>query len=174
LAAAKGFAAAAGKPLVGVTSLQAAAAAGRAPSVVALVNAYKGEVYSQLFSGDGDGAPVAQNEPIVSTFRLALDRVAHIEKVVFVGDSAVENAEEITKLTDEIRRDGTSRGVGVWTIQESDTSTAEAIARLALLKYREGEALDAVTACYVRRAEAEIKLAKGLLGSKIERVRRQL
>jgi tRNA threonylcarbamoyladenosine biosynthesis protein TsaB len=174
LAAAKGFAAAAGRPLAGVTSLQAAAAAGRAPLVLALVNAYKGEVYSQLFSCEGDGAPVALNEAIVSTFRLALDRVAHIETVVFVGNAAVENAEEIKKLTDETRRDGTSRGVRVWTIQEPDTSTAEAIARLALLRYREGDALDAVTACYVRRPEAEIKLAKGLLGSKIDRVRRQL
>jgi hypothetical protein len=44
------------------------------------------------------------------------------------------------------------------------------------LKYRKGEAgsAEAVAACYVRRAEAEINLSKGLLGSKIERARRQL
>lgn len=175
LAAAKGFAAAAGKPLMGVTSLEAAAAsAGGASSVVALVNAYKGDVYSQLFSFDGDRAPVAQNEPIVSTFRLALDRVAHIEKLAFVGDAAVENEGEIRKLTAEIRRDEASRAARDWAVQEPDSSTAEAIARLALLRYVRGEAPDAVSACYVRRAEAEIKLAKGLLGSKIDRVRRQL
>jgi tRNA threonylcarbamoyladenosine biosynthesis protein TsaB len=173
MAAAKGLAVAAGKPLVGITSLEATAAdAGAGTAVVALVNAYKGEVYSQLFSLDSEGAPVAENEALVSTFRVALDRVAHIETLVLVGDAAVEMA----KLTSEMRSDDLSRSSGAWESRRSHSSRAEAIARLALLKYRKGEAGTAedVAACYILRAEAEIKLAKGLLGSKIDRVRRQL
>jgi len=61
MAAIEGFSAATNKPVVGVTSLEAAAFAARpASAVCAMVNAYKGEVYSQLFSFDGDGAAVAQ------------------------------------------------------------------------------------------------------------------
>lgn len=175
LAAAKGFAAAAGKPLVGITSLEAAAADAEAgAAVVALVNAYKGEVYSQLFSVDNEGSPVAVNEALVSTFRAALDRLAHMGELVLAGHAAVDNSSELATLASEMRAD--DRSTGAWEIHRSSLSRAEAIARLALLKYRKGEAGSAehVAACYVRRAEAEIKLAKGLLGSKIDRVRRQL
>ena len=174
IAAAKGFATAAGKPLFGVTSLEAAAAdAGAGVAVVSLVNAYKGEVYSQLFSLNDEGAPVAENEALVSTFRVALDRVTHIERLVLVGDAAVENAVEMAVSASEMRIDGLLSGA--WEIHRSNPSRAEAIARLAFLKYRKSEAgtVEGVAACYVQRAEAEIKLAKGLLGSKIDRVRRQ-
>lgn len=176
IAAAKGFAAAAGKPIAGVTSLEAAAA-GLEPgaTAIALVNAYKEEVYSQLFSADFEGALVAESEPLVSTFRVALDSVPRIEKLLLVGDAAAENAEEIETIIEELRSKDPSLLTGGWEIQRSGAQRAEAIARLALLKYRRGDASTEgdVAACYVRRAEAEIKLAKGLLGSKIERVRRQ-
>ena len=175
MAAALGFAAATGKPIIGISSLEAAAAsAGDAPAVLAMTNAYRGEVYSQLFRCDGERGPVAENEPLVSTFRDALDCVAHLEKLVFAGDAAVENADLIRELAGEIRRGESSRLPQAWVIQSSDTSFANEIARLALLRLAKGEvgSPERVEACYVRPAEAEIKLAKGLLGSKIERVRR--
>jgi tRNA threonylcarbamoyladenosine biosynthesis protein TsaB len=175
LAAAKGFATAARKPIIGITSLEAAATTTdkSVPSVVALVNAYKGEVYSQLFSIDSEGGPVAENEPLVSTLRSALNRVREIEGLVLVGDAALANEEEIRGLNAEMRREGTHELSRSWAIQHSETSSAEALARLALMKYLKGEegTPEHITACYVRLAEAEIKLAKGLLGSKIERVR---
>jgi tRNA threonylcarbamoyladenosine biosynthesis protein TsaB len=175
IAASKGFAAATGKPIVGVTSLEAAAMSVRSGKALALVNAYKGEVYSQLFSIDAQRAPVAENEPLVSTFRLALERVARIEGLLLVGDAALQNAEQISKAMREIAAAASSTTPESWRIQQPVCSSAEAVARLAVLRYRAGEAgtAESVAACYVRRAEAEIKLEKGLLGSKIDRVRRQ-
>jgi tRNA threonylcarbamoyladenosine biosynthesis protein TsaB len=175
MAAALGLAAATGKPIIGISSLEAAAAsAGDAPAVLAMTNAYRGEVYSQLFRCDRDCGPVAENEPLVSTFRDALDRVAHLEKLVFAGDAARENSDLIRELAGEIRRGESSELPQAWVIQNSGTSFADEIARLAFLRLAKGEvgSPEGVKACYVRPTEAEIKLAKGLLGSKIERVRR--
>jgi tRNA threonylcarbamoyladenosine biosynthesis protein TsaB len=175
MAAALGFAAATGKPIIGISSLEAAAAsAGDAPAVLAMTNAYRGEVYSQLFRCDRDCGPVAENEPLVSTFRDALDRVANLEKLVFAGDAARENADLIRELAGEIRRGESSRLPQAWVIQSTGGSFADEIARLAVLRLAKGDvgSPEGIKACYVRPAEAEIKLAKGLLGSKIERVRR--
>ena len=77
MAAVMGFSAATDKPMVGVSSLEATAfAAAPASTVCAVVNAYKGEVYSQLFSFDGEGVPVPRNDPMMSTVEKAIDRVA--------------------------------------------------------------------------------------------------
>lgn len=175
VAAAKGLAVARGKPMVGITSLEAAAASGMgALPVVALVNAYKREVYSQLFSFDQERGLVAENEPLVSTFRVALDRVKHVEKLTFVGNAAIENDEEIRRLARDIA-DSDKSQYRAWSTRCSDSSPAEAIGRLALWRYLRGgaRAPEHIAACYVRPAEAEIKLAQGLLGSKIERSRRR-
>lgn len=174
MAAAKGFAAATGKPIVGISSLEAAAAsAGDAPAVLAMASAYRGEVYSQLFRCGGERGPVAENEPLVSTFRDALGRVAHLEKLAFAGDAARENAHLIRELAGEIQCGESSQMPQAWVIQSSGISYGDEIARLAFLRLAKGDVGSAdVKACYVRPAEAEIKLAKGLLGSKIERVRR--
>jgi tRNA threonylcarbamoyladenosine biosynthesis protein TsaB len=165
MAAVKGFAAATGKPILGVTSLEGAAfAAGSALCVCAMVNAYKGEVYSQLFSFDGDGVPVAQNDPMVSTLEKALDRVTRKNELVFAGDGAEAGAEVIRNIA-------AARAEGNWTTKQSDHRLAEDVARLAFLKNARGhmETAESLKACYVRRAEAEIKLSLGLLGSKIKR-----
>ncbi len=165
IAAAIGFSEATAKPLAGVTSLEASAfAAGPEKLICALVDAYKGEVYSQLFSFNGEGAPVPQNDPIVSTLEKALDRVSGEKELVFAGEGARVGAEVIR----------TAAGSGVertWTTNKTSHSLAEAIARLAFLRYSRGEMenLERLRACYVRPAEAEIKLSLGLLGSKIRR-----
>jgi tRNA threonylcarbamoyladenosine biosynthesis protein TsaB len=170
MAAAMGFAVARNKPIVGVTSLEAAAfAAGPAPYVCAMVNAYKNEVYSQSFSIGDDGLPgalpVALNAPLVSTVDKAIERVAAVkEPVLFTGDAA------------EIRIDVVGRSAGalgdrMWAIKRPVQCVAEYIAEIALIKYSQGEAksVESLRACYVRPAEAEIKLSLGLLGSKIKR-----
>ena len=165
MAAVKGFAAATRKPILGVTSLEGAAfAAGPALSVCAMVNAYKGEVYSQLFSFDGDAVPVAQNDPMVSTLEKALERLSDMNDVVFAGDGA-EGAAEVTGNI------AAARAEGRWTTKQSDHSLAEDVARLAFLKNARGhmETAESLKACYVRPSEAEIKLSLGLLGSKIKR-----
>jgi len=167
MAAAKGFAVSLNKPLVGVTSLEAAAfAAGAAPYVCAMVNAYKNEVYSQSFSVASDPAalPVALNAPLVSTFEKALDRVSELSELIFAGDGA-ETGIEIIEARSRMISDAK------WVIRRSDSCGAEAVSRIALLRYDLGETGEAgsLKACYVRPAEAEIKLSLGLLGSKIKR-----
>jgi tRNA threonylcarbamoyladenosine biosynthesis protein TsaB len=160
MAAVKGFAAAMNKPIAAVTSLEAAAYSAQPDRACALVNAYKGEVYSQLFSFDSGGMPVAENEPLVSSFDVALDRVVGIDELAFVGDAAQAQAEVIRA------RPGVH-----WSIKEADHCLAEDIASIAFLKHSRGQIDDAgtVKACYVRPSEAEIKLSLGLLGSKIKR-----
>lgn len=169
IAAVKGLAVALKKPVVGVTALEAAAfAAGPAAKIIAMVNAYKNEVYSQLFSISDDaasnGLPVALNDPLVSPFEAALDRVADLKEVIFtgdgvhIGDGAVElYAREHSDLR--------------WVIKDADHNVAEDVARIASIRYELGEvnSAESLKACYVRPSEAEIKLSLGLLGSKIKR-----
>ncbi len=165
MAAVKGFAVALNKPIIGVTSLEAAAfAAAPAPYFCAMVNAYKNEVYSQSFSIGNDGVPVALNDPLVSTFEKAIERVANMKEVIFTGDGAEAR-------TEIIGRSAGALGDVAWGITQSVHCVAEDIAGIALVKYERGEAetADSVRACYVRPAEAEIKLSLGLLGSKIKR-----
>jgi tRNA threonylcarbamoyladenosine biosynthesis protein TsaB len=158
IAAVKGLASASGKPVVAVSSLEAAAfSAGPAAAVYALVKAYKGEVYAQLFSFDDLGAPVACDLPIAAGVEEALSRVSTISDLILAG-SAV--SEELV-----YGREG-------WRIAESHECLAEQIARLAAIKLARGETetAESLRAEYVRQSEAEIKLSKGLLGSKIRRV----
>jgi tRNA threonylcarbamoyladenosine biosynthesis protein TsaB len=175
VAAAKGLASAAGKPLAGVTSLEAAAAqAERASKVCAMVGAYKGEVYWQLFSVADEGLPVALSEPLVSTSSEVVASVADLADLVFVGD-AVESSLELIREAAGSRfieeASATSRG---WRIQSPARNIAEVVARIAVLKWQRGMigSADELQAVYVRPAEAEVKRALGLLGSKIERSRR--
>jgi tRNA threonylcarbamoyladenosine biosynthesis protein TsaB len=168
IAAVKGWASALVEQVVGVTSLEAAAfGAAPAPHVCGLVNANRSEVYSQLFSFDHDGVPVPKNDPIVSTLESALERIDYDHKIVFAGDAANSYAELIMTIN-------AARKAGKWSIDKTERCVAEDIARLALLKYARGEAGTAadLKACYIRPAEAEIKLSLGLLGSKINRTRK--
>lgn len=168
MAAVKGWAGALGEQVVGVTSLEAAASGvAPAPLVCALVNANRSEVYSQLFSFDHEGVPVPKNDPIVSTLESALERIVYDRKIAFAGDAANSYAESIMSTN-------AAREAGEWSIDKTERCVAEDIARLALLKHARGELSSAadLKACYIRPAEAEIKLSLGLLGSKINRTRK--
>jgi tRNA threonylcarbamoyladenosine biosynthesis protein TsaB len=165
MAAVMGFSVATDKPLVGITSLEAAAfAAAPAKDVCAVVNAYKGEVYSQLFSVEGADVPISRNDPMVSTVEKALDRVADESDLVFAGDGAEAVADEIVSFA-------ASRGQAGWRVTHSERGLAAAVARLAFLRHGRGEtqSIGSLRASYVRPSEAEIKLSLGLLGSKIKR-----
>jgi tRNA threonylcarbamoyladenosine biosynthesis protein TsaB len=174
MSAMKGFASATGRPIVGVTSLEAAAMQAEPGRIAcALVNAYKSEVYSQLFSIDEVGVPVALNAPIMSTLSAAMERVGGRDGIVFTGEAALESAELITRVGATRDQQGVSReeaGAG-WVVMNSNQLTASHIARLSYLRSARGESdTDAsLRACYVRPAEAEVKLSLGLLGSKIKR-----
>ena len=175
LAAVKGLAAATNRPVAGVTSLEAAAAtADGATTVCAMVGAYKGEAYWQLFSLDGRGLPVALSEPHVSTSTEALAQVADSPEVVFVGDAAEANTDVIRKVAGPRFTDEPGGSGGGWRVRRATRSVAESVARVAYLKWRQGalETAAGVQALYVRPAEAEVKRSLGLLGSKIARSRR--
>jgi tRNA threonylcarbamoyladenosine biosynthesis protein TsaB len=175
LAAVKGLAAATGKPVSGVTALEAAAStAGRATAVCAMVGAYKGEVYWQRFAFDERGLPVAQSEPLVSTSTEALGRLAGEPDMVLVGDAVEGKAEEVRAVAGARFTESADPSGGGWRIHRAAESVAEAVAHVAYLKWQRGEfdtAAD-LRALYVRPAEAEVKLSLGLLGSKIERSRK--
>ncbi|MEK6286552.1 MAG: tRNA (adenosine(37)-N6)-threonylcarbamoyltransferase complex dimerization subunit type 1 TsaB [Acidobacteriota bacterium] len=159
MAAVKGFSAANNKPIVAVTSLEAAAfAAGPAPYVCAIVNAYKGEVYSQLFSFDRDGVPAALNDPMMSSLEQAVERVADVDELVLAGGGAAGGAGVAGRTSQRVSK-------------QPAQCPAEDIAALAFLKNARGqvETAESLKACYVRPSEAEIKLSLGLLGSKIKR-----
>ena len=165
MAAVKGFSAAGNKPIVGVTSLEAVAfASGPAPFVCSMVTAYKGDVYSQLFSFDEDGVPVAQNAPMVSTFDKALERVAAVNELVLAGDGVEARVAEPLSNRQQLSQHKSA-------IKRANHNLAEDLARLAFLKIARGEVetAESLKASYVRPAEAEIKLSLGLLGSKIKR-----
>lgn len=157
IAAMKGFAAACDKPIVGVTSLEATAMAARpAPLVCAMVGAYKGEVFWQMFSFDRRGLPLAQGEAAVGPPEVALEQASQFEEVVFAGDGASEYEEKILSWA----------GAGRFHVRPISALLADQIAQLALLKFEEGkaESAGAIKAFYVRPADAEIKLARGLVG----------
>jgi tRNA threonylcarbamoyladenosine biosynthesis protein TsaB len=159
VAASKGLAQAAGKPIAAITSLEAAAVEGwPSPIVCAMVNAYKGEAYWQLFSFDG-ARPVAASEPQVSSVEKAIEELSGIEGLTIVCDATVALMDDRT----------------AWSIKRYDGTLADKVAKLGLVKYLRGEVAtpESLRACYVRRAEAEVKLELGVLGSKIERSRRQ-
>jgi tRNA threonylcarbamoyladenosine biosynthesis protein TsaB len=169
IAAVKGLAVAMNRPVVGVTSLEAAAfSAGPAPYICSMVSAYKNEVYSQLFSFTDDdrklGLPVPVNDPLVSSFEAALDRIAHLKEVILAGDGIALESEAADRAAQTVSAAG-------WAISRADHVVAEDIARVALIRSERGElqSADDLSACYVRPSEAEVKLSLGLLGSKIKR-----
>jgi tRNA threonylcarbamoyladenosine biosynthesis protein TsaB len=174
IAAIKGFAQAAGRSVVGVTSLEVAAFAARPASrVCSMVNAYKGEVYSQLFTFDKDGVPIAESEPVARTSLSAAESVTEFDNIIFAGDAVSDSMEAIVQV-------GGSRFVSGedklnisngWRARPTEGFLGGEIASLAFLKYKRGEAIEPehLKACYIRQAEAEVKLSMGLLGTKIRK-----
>ncbi|HEX5734682.1 MAG TPA: tRNA (adenosine(37)-N6)-threonylcarbamoyltransferase complex dimerization subunit type 1 TsaB [Blastocatellia bacterium] len=168
IAAIKGFASANSRQIIGVTSLEAAAlSAGPARNVFAILNATRGEVYSQLFNFDLEGVPVAQGPPVVTSPAKALEFVAGIDSVIFAGDWTVANSDFIREVGGDRFREEAG-----WSVNASNCLPAEFIAEIAYKRYirGEGENPEQIRACYVRPSEAEIKLSEGVLGSKIRRV----
>jgi tRNA threonylcarbamoyladenosine biosynthesis protein TsaB len=166
MAAARGLAMAARRPLIGVTSLEgAAAAAGQAPAVLAMVRAHQGEVFSQLFRCDASEIPEAQDGPIVCSPEEALDRCASIKQLIVIGDAASDNADLIktrgSNRSSRLRRE--------WTLGRPLDALAPSIANVALARFTRGDHIGDVRASYVRPAQAETKLALGLVGPGLRR-----
>ena len=163
IAAAKGLASAMAKPMVGITSLEALAYSAKDCGVVcALMNGYRGEVYWQVFALDADSLPVARAIPLSTSLQLALDNVEEAMTIITGGDGAEELADSLFELL----RLGALEDTPARIIRRQQGNRAVLLAQLALARFEAGAAVspEALTACYVRPAEAEIKLARGLLG----------
>jgi tRNA threonylcarbamoyladenosine biosynthesis protein TsaB len=119
----QGLALATGRPCVGGASLDllGAAAAGTADTVVALVDAVRGEVFAGVY--DGDGTPRGDKRAI-----RAEDLAAELGgRVAFVGDGALRYREEL---------EGRVRGA---LFPEVDLFLAPALGRWGIERLRAGE-----------------------------------
>ncbi len=162
IAAVQGFAAATKKLTVGVTSLEAlAAAAFPATKVCILSNAYKGEIYWQLFTFDETGLPVPENSPAVCVLKEALDRLIDVNDVTFAGDGADSNVGAIIHFKKTNLHTGENQQFSQigWSIKKVSGFLAAQVARLAYNKFLTGQAVEPeeLKACYVRSADVKIK-----------------
>ena len=57
-----------------------------------------------------EARPSLVNEPLVSTSVEAVERIAHLDEVAFIGDGAIANADVIREVGRESRAAGKSNG----------------------------------------------------------------
>lgn len=162
IAAVKGLAAATQKPTAGVTSLEAlAAAAFPATNICILSNAYRGEVYTQRFSYDENGLPVAESIPAVCLLSEALQNVSEVRNLCFTGDGSDLNGEVILQFGKEILSSQEElRSTSVeWSLKKVSRFLAAPVARLAYNKLLTDQTVEPekLKACYVRSADVKIK-----------------
>ena len=151
MAAAKSFAMATGKPLVGVNTLEALALASPPGSslVCSLLDARKQELYAAFYRMDADGLPRPLGRPAVLPPALLLAEVT--EPVLLVGPGAKVYKEqwaagkEVSRLPDHLCQPS-ARQVGL----------------LAAGMLAQGKVLEPAGAAplYVRASEAEINLPR--------------
>jgi tRNA threonylcarbamoyladenosine biosynthesis protein TsaB len=162
IAAVRGLAAATKKMTAGATSLEAiAAAAFPATRVCVLSNAYRGEVYTQLFSFDENGLPVAESAPAVCMLSEALEGVKEIKNLSFAGDGADLNAEVILQFNKTVlnSQENLQSSPDRWKVKKVSRFLAAQVARLAYDKLLKDQAVEPekLKACYVRSADVKIK-----------------
>jgi tRNA threonylcarbamoyladenosine biosynthesis protein TsaB len=131
----QGLGLAAGRPCVGLSTLDvlALAGAGQAPRVVALMDAFRGETYSAVYDGEGrplQPARVGPVEPLLDA--LVADRVVP-GGIAFVGDAAVA------------RREAIAARVPHASFPEVDLFLAAPLARAALALLTAGEGVPAAS-----------------------------
>lgn len=155
MATAKGLAAATGKPLYGVSTLDVLAAACTGEGqVCSLLDARKQEVYAAVYQRDRDGRAVRQGEMLVLP---PADLIAHLgdQPVLLVGSGARLYGEELC-----LRLAGRARVAPAALHQPSAAVLGLLAGELAL----RGEVLDPIEGLplYVRRSDAELNLARKL------------
>jgi tRNA threonylcarbamoyladenosine biosynthesis protein TsaB len=154
----KGLALAAGKPIAGVSTLEALAMnAAPCPNLICpMLDARKNEVYAGLYRVRKDGLPEAAGaERLVDVKTLLSDLEG--EEVIFLGDGAVR----YEKLIGE-------RFPGRCLLDHHDRLhhlRASVVGLIGLRRYRSGDYLDPLTVApkYLRLSEAEMN--QGVAGS---------
>jgi len=142
IAAMQGLAFAMGKPLVGVSALDALARLADAPRVLTWVDAWRGEVYSALYEQGR-----AAGDPVVARPRDILDALDP-GPVLLIGDGALAHRDVTTEL----------RAVQPRVADPAAPPLAGIVARLATEAARSGHAPPphAIRPLYVRRPDAEL------------------
>jgi tRNA threonylcarbamoyladenosine biosynthesis protein TsaB len=143
IATMQGLAFAAGKPLIGVSALDALAAIGGGGRVATWVDAWRGEVYAALYDGGREVEP-----PTVEAPPAILTRLPSIGYTLFIGDGARAHAAAI-----DAALDGAAR-----VAEPPVPLLAGTIATLASDAARAGELPPphAIRPLYVRRPDAEL------------------
>jgi tRNA threonylcarbamoyl adenosine modification protein YeaZ len=177
LATIKAFAATLNRPVVGVPTLHAIAAAAcgknlgaAAVVVLAALPAGRGEVFAQLLSVDGEQNIRELNQPLHVSPASLLEAARRWDgQLKWAGPGAHLHAQAICEFAqqkgiiwcdEDVPEDKlTSEEKVSWTLMRQCRSYAEQIAMLGLINYREGHTIDAkdLQALYVRLSDAELK-----------------
>jgi len=148
----KGLALTTGKPVVGVSTLEALAYnAIECPALICpMLDARKGEVYAALYRANGEGLFDVVLEEEVTTPGQFLDRIEG--EPLFLGDGFIEHAERIRD-----RFQGRAR----FAPSNRQWVRASSAALIGMKRYGKGDRLDVATFVprYLRRSEAEIRHA---------------
>jgi tRNA threonylcarbamoyladenosine biosynthesis protein TsaB len=152
----KGLALATGKPVVGVSTLEALAMnALPSPRLICpMLDARKNQIYAGLYRMGPEGLPKAERPESltdVARFLPGLD----LEEIVFLGDGAMRHA----KLIQD-----TMNGRAILYGSSKQRITASAVGLIGLYRYRTGVILDTQTFTprYLRLSEAEAMYGKPL------------
>ncbi|UCD83641.1 MAG: tRNA (adenosine(37)-N6)-threonylcarbamoyltransferase complex dimerization subunit type 1 TsaB [Deltaproteobacteria bacterium] len=152
LSSVKGLAMASGKPVVGVSTLEALALNLQFSRylVCPFLDARKGEVYTALFQFDQEGNLIKIIDEMVTPPEIILAEIK--QTAVFLGDGA------------EIYRDLIRERLGKMALfapMNLRYPRAVNVARLALPRLKRGEAMeiDSLIPTYLRRSEAELKFS---------------
>lgn len=178
IASMKGLAAATGKKMASLSTLEATArTAGPSSCTCVMLDASRKEVFTQLFAVNEWGEATALSKPAILTLEEAIagayrEQCVAGSGLVFAGDATAIYSNEIA-VAAEAYGQTLSHGslltlpIGGWIVKE-DSLLVAALASYAYGAYCRGELLDpdAVVADYIRPAEAELKLKSGLLSSK--------
>jgi tRNA threonylcarbamoyladenosine biosynthesis protein TsaB len=146
----KGLAMAAGKPIVGVSTLEALAfnVVGSGMLVCPMLDAKKNQVYTALYrTGRDETLEIRENEMVTDVVDF-LKRIE--EEVIFVGDGSMQYAAIIHEILP---------GKASFASPCHQYVRAAAAAILGKRKYAAGDVLDPVTFIprYLRSSEAEVK-----------------
>lgn len=145
IATMQGLAFADGKPLYGVSALDALAAvaarAAQGARIVAWIDAWRGDVYEAVYEGG-----VCVGDPVVGTPETLLAVAA--PRTLFIGDGAATHAETIRRVL----------GGGARLASPLDPPLAGAIGQLAVASAAAGNrpGPDAIRPLYVTRADATL------------------
>jgi tRNA threonylcarbamoyladenosine biosynthesis protein TsaB len=149
----KGLALTTGKPVVGVSTLEALAynAIECQALICPMLDARKGEVYAALYRANREGLFDVVLEEEVTTPGQFLDRIEG--EPLFLGDGFIEHAERIRD-----RFQGRAR----FAPPNRQWVRASSAALIGMKRYGKGDRLDVATFVprYLRRSEAEIRHAE--------------